>query len=118
MQKYLIINSKSPTKDLDAQEAQDLYLALSAFGKDISLLFTGEGVLQLLKGQNLKLTNRKNFTTILEELDLFDIDKVYVEQQSLVKYKLSQDDLAISVTVVEDNYFRELINNNDVTLRF
>ena len=55
----------------------------AAFEQDVSLAFLGDGVYQLTKGQDTKGIGIKNHSKTYRALEGYDVEKLYVERESL-----------------------------------
>ena len=101
-----------------AYEALDVVLAYAAFDQNISLFFIGDGVFQLLKGQNSQAIEQKSLEKKLNALSLYDVNKRYVCQQSLEKRGLSADDLCIDITLVTSIKLSQHIRQQNTLISF
>jgi len=104
----------------------------AAFDQDVSLMFTGDGVYQLMKGQDTKEVGIKNFSPTYAALGDYDINKIYVEKESLDARGLTVDDLMHlvwedededwaekdSIKVVTSAELAEILDQQDVVLSF
>ena len=63
-------------------------------------VFIDDGVFQLKKGQQTKGIETKNFSPTYRALEGYDVEKLYVEQESLEARGLTEDDLIVDVTVL------------------
>ncbi|MCW8335086.1 sulfurtransferase complex subunit TusC [Vibrio sp. SCSIO 43135] len=77
------------------REGVDALLAASAYCEDITVLFIGDGVYQLLLGQDPSGVLSKDYAPMLKLFDLYDIEHVYVCAESLSERGLAQADLVI-----------------------
>lgn len=84
-----------PHSSSAGREGVDALLAASAYCEDISVIFTGDGVYQLLQGQQPSEILSKDYAPMLKLFDLYDIEQVYVCQTSLELRGLAQADLVI-----------------------
>ncbi len=91
--KFLYVNRKAPYGTIYAQEALEVVLIGAAFEQDVSLAFLDDGVYQITKGQNTKEVSMKNFSLTYKALGDYDVNKIYVEQESLDARGLTLDDL-------------------------
>lgn len=96
---YLIHQQTAPYVSSLGLEKQELAFALAALGQKVDLLFSGDGVLQLL-AQSAN-AYAKDFTKAYQGLDLFDINAVYVHKQSALDLQVS-DKLFIPVKFIDD----------------
>ncbi len=102
-----IINRQAPHGSSTAREALDLTLAISAFNESLSVFFIGDGVYQLLAKHQADLILQKDFQPMLQMLELYDVENVYVCQQSLVERNISVDQLVIKTTLLNTEEINE-----------
>lgn len=94
----------APHGSASGREGVDALLAASAYCEDISVLFIGDGVYQLIDGQQTGNILSKDYSPMLKLFDLYDIEQVYVCSDSLAERGLAQADLVIdaeSLSVVD-----------------
>ncbi len=96
----------SPHSLTSGREGVDALLAASAFTDDIGVFFLGDGVYQLLKGQQTNGILSKDYAPMFKLFDLYDIEQILVCQKSLEERGLSADDLLIEVKLVDSHAFR------------
>jgi tRNA 2-thiouridine synthesizing protein C len=82
------------------------------------MAFLDDGVYQLKKGQDTKGIGQKNFSPTYRALEGYDVEKLYVEAESLAERGLSEDDLLVPVEVMSREALAELMNEQDVILSF
>ncbi len=58
-------------------------LIAATFDQDVSLVFADDGVYQLAKGQQTKGIGLKNFSPTYRALEGYDVEKLFVERESL-----------------------------------
>ena len=130
--KFLYINRKPPHGSIYALESLEVVLIGAAFEQDVSLAFVDDGVYQLMQNQDTASIGSKNFSPTFKALGDYDVSKIYVEQESLEKRGLSQDDLMPltyededddwaekdSIHVVSSSELAEIIEDQDVILNF
>ncbi len=114
----LCIVRHSPYGSSLGRAALDTALAAAAFDQPVSLLFLGDGVLQLLPGQDAAALGRKNIGRLLGSLPLYDIDRVFVDAAAARRYGLDPDSAPVPVTVVDGAAIRELMAGSDHLLGF
>lgn len=105
--KFMYINRKAPYGTIYALESLEVVLIGAAFDQDVSLAFIGDGVYQLTKGQNTKAIGQKNFSPVYMALGDYDVNKIYVEKESLEERGLTIDDLQHLVWEDEDEDYAE-----------
>lgn len=130
--KFMYINRKAPYGTIYALESLEVVLIGAAFDQDVSLAFIGDGVYQLTKGQNTKAIGQKNFSTVYMALGDYDVNKIYVEKESLEERGLTLDDLQHlvwedenedyaekdSIRLVSRSEMSDVLDNQDVVLSF
>jgi tRNA 2-thiouridine synthesizing protein C len=116
--KFLYVNRKAPYGTIYALESLEVVLIGAAFEQDVSLAFLGDGVYQLLKGQDTKKLEVKNFSPTFGALEDYDVTKLYVEEEALQARGLSAADLVVPVEVVSAQRMAEIMAGQDVILSF
>ena len=107
IKKFMYINRKAPYGTVYALESLEVVLIGAAFDQDVSLAFIGDGVYQLVKGQDTKALGQKNFSPVFAALGDYDVNKIYVEKESLEERGLTLDDLQHLVWEDEDEDYAE-----------
>jgi len=118
VKRFLYVNRKAPHGTIYAHESLEVVLIGAAFEQDVSLAFVGDGVYQLVKGQDTKGLEVKNFAPAFRALDDYDVDKLYVEEEALRVRGLSEADLVVPVQLVSAERMAEIMENQDVVLSF
>ena len=116
--KFLYVNRRAPHGTVYALESLETVLIGAAFDQDVSMLFIDDGVYQLKKEQNPEGIEFKNFSKAFRALEMYDVEKLFVEQESLQERGLSEDDLLVDVEVISRDQTKALINDQDVVLSF
>ena len=116
--KFMFVNRTAPHGTVYALESLEVVLITAAFDQDVSLVFIDDGVWQLKKGQQTKGIETKNFSPTYRALEGYDIEKLYVEQESLAARGLSADDLLVDVQVLPAAELTALMAEQDVVLSF
>lgn len=118
VKKFLYVNRKAPYGTIYALESLEVVLIAAAFEQDVSLLFVDDGLYQLKKGQETKGIEQKNFSPTYRALEGYDIEKLYVEKESMEARGLNEDDLVVPVEVMTREQITELMDGMDVVLSF
>jgi len=113
-----IINRQLPHGTSQAREALDLSLALSAFNESLSLFFIGDGVYQLLAKHQAELVLQKDFQPMLQMLALYDVEQIYVCQQSLLIRNISVEQLVIKTTLLSTDGIKVQLAKQEQLLSF
>jgi len=118
IKKFMFVNRKAPHGTIYALESLEVVLITAAFDQDVSLVFLDDGVFQLKKTQQTKGIETKNFSPTYRALDGYDVEKLYVEKESLQARGLSEEDLLVDVTVLSAAEMGALMDEQDVVLSF
>jgi tRNA 2-thiouridine synthesizing protein C len=119
IKKFLFVNRKAPYGTIYALESLEVVLISAAFEQDVSLAFLDDGVYQLAKGQNTKgLDGVKNFSPTYRALEGYDIEKLYVEKESMDARGLTEADLLVDVKVISRSDMTKLMTDSEVVMSF
>lgn len=114
----MFVNRKAPYGTIYALESLEVVLIAATFDQDVSLAFLDDGVYELVKGQNTKASGIKNFSPTYRALDGYDVEKLYVERESLDARGLTAQDLLVPVEVLDSAAMAALMAEQDVVLSF
>ena len=114
----LYVNRRAPHGTAYAQESLEIVLIGAAFDQNISLLFLDDGVFQLKSNQKPELIDMKNFSKTFRALEMYDVENIYVERESLQERGLTETDLLMHVTVLERSTVSALIDQQDIVFSF
>lgn len=118
VKKFMFVNRKAPYGTVYALEGLEVVLISAAFDQDVSMAFLDDGVYQLAKGQHTKAIDVKNFSPTYRALEGYDIEKLYVEKESLEARGLSQENLLVPVEVLNSKEIAALMADQDVVISF
>ena len=116
VKKFMYVNRRAPYGTIFALECLEVVLISAAFEQDVSLVFLDDGVFQLKKNQDTTGIGMKNFSNTYRALDYYEVEKIYVEKESLEARGLTSDDLIIPVEVLSSEEMREIIAQQDVVI--
>lgn len=120
IKQFLYVNRKAPYGTVYALESLEVVLIGAAFEQDVRLLFMDDGVFQLTKGQDSANAEMKNFSPTYSALGDYDVNKIYVDKQSLEERGLTLDDLMPLTWEDEDEDWAEkdsivLVDRSEIT---
>jgi tRNA 2-thiouridine synthesizing protein C len=118
IKKFMFLNRKAPYGTIYALEGLEVVLISAAFDQDVSMVFMDDGVYELVKGQHTKAIDVKNFSPTYRALEGYDIEKLYVDKESLEERGLSTDNLIVPVEVLTASEMAELMDQQDVVISF
>ena len=114
----MFVNRKAPYGTIYALESLEVVLIAATFDQDVSLVFLDDGVYEIVKGQDPSATGIKNHSKTYRALDGYDVEKLYVERESLVARGLTEGDLLVDVEVLGSAEMAALMAEQDVILSF
>lgn len=114
----LLVCRKAPYGNSLAKEALDIALAAAAFEQQLQVIFTGDGILQLLNQQNTQKIGTKNISKHLAAFPLYDLNEVYVDQQALQQRGLASSDILDNVLLSSKQELKQLMARADVIFNF
>ncbi len=107
IKKFMFVNTKAPYGTVYALESLEVVLISAAFDQDVSLVFCDDGVFQITRNQNTEASGMKNFSPAYKALGDYDINKLYVEKESLEERGLTLDNLMDLTYEDEDDDWAE-----------
>ena len=118
MTKPLFIQHRAPYKGYSALETLDALLVAAAFGQNPSVLFQGDGVWQLLKDQEPQMMGRNSIVAQLKALPLYEVEDIYIDEDSLISRGLTISQLALPVAVIKKRDMAAFIAQHAPLIRF
>lgn len=112
----LFILHRAPYGTSSLRDSLDAALAAAAFEQRVQLLFSGDGVLALLPGQQADAIGSKDTGKMLQALGYYDINEIYADAVSLEERGLDPAILAIAVTVADHTTLRQLLGEADTVI--
>ena len=103
----MYVNRRAPYGTIYALEGLEVVLIGAAFDQEVSVAFVDDGVFQLKKGQDTDDSHMKNFSPTYRALGDYDVNKLYVEKESLDMRGLSEGDLLELTYEDEDDDYKE-----------
>jgi tRNA 2-thiouridine synthesizing protein C len=116
MKKYLFVMRHLPHVSSHVQETLDQLLTTAAFDQAVSVLFVDDGVLQLKTGQNPLQMGLKNTAAIFQALELYDVNLLYVETESLISRGMTVHDLILPVKLIPRAEVNALLQRHAIVI--
>ncbi len=101
VRKIMHVVRRAPHGTIYSYEALETVLIMAAYDQDISMTFIDDGVYVLKKGQDTSDIEIKGYMKTFTALDDYDVEKLYVDRQSLEERGLTEDDLIVDVVVLD-----------------
>ncbi len=105
-----------PHNGIQLQERLDIILTAAAFDQKVALLFLDDGVFQLKKGQQPQNQGLKDTASIFKALEIYDVDDLYVEIESIQERGLEFDNLDLYLQAVYRKDINELMQQFDIVI--
>lgn len=118
VKKFMYVNRRAPHGTIYAQESLEVVLIGAAFEQDVSIVFLDDGVFQIRKDQDTSAIDTKNFSKTFRALEMYDVEKLYVEKESLEARGMTVDDLNVEVELKTSEEIGRLMEEQDVILSF
>lgn len=119
MNRVAFVFSSAPHGSAAGREGLDALLATSALTEDIGVFFIGDGVLQLLAGQQPQAILARDYIATFKVLPLYDIETFWVCAASLKARGLDeQTPLVLDAAIVAPEFLREQLSHYDTILTF
>ena len=116
VKRFLFVNRKAPYGTVYALESLEVVLITAAFDQDVSLVFMDDGVFQIVKEQDTESIGMKNFSRTYRALDGYEVEKLYVEKESLDARGLTKDDLLVDVEILNSQELGDIMAAQDVVI--
>jgi sulfur relay protein TusC/DsrF len=119
MNRVAFVFSSAPHGSASGREGLDALLATSALTEDIGVFFLGDGVFQILAGQQPQTVLARDYIATFKVLPLYDIETFYVCADSLAARGLTErSTFVLDVTTLPADAVREKLAHYDTILTF
>lgn len=120
--KVLVLMRKAPYGSLYNWEGLQTLLIMGAYQMqgaiEIAVAFVDDGVFAIARGQDPSLLGVKALSKTYPALPDFDIERFYVDAQSLADRNLTLDDLVITTEPLDGAGMARLLEAQDAVLPF
>ncbi len=113
-----ILNAKAPYANSAGKDALDIALIFGSFEQPVSLFFQGDGVWQLIQGQDGSIISVKDYLKTFSAFEFYDIEELYVCQASLEARNLPAKFHIEEVQVLNQQAFAQQLTSHNTILRF
>ena len=100
MKKFLFILRHPPQPGSAGLETLDMIMTVAAFDQSVRVLFLDDGVFLLKPGQHPYNTDLKPTAPLLAALEIYDVEGLWAEEESLSERGLAVSDLIIPMRII------------------
>ena len=119
MNRVAFVFSSAPHGSSAGREGLDALLATSALTEDIGVFFIGDGVFQILAGQQPQAILMRDYIATFKVLPLYDIETIWICATSMQERGLSEETpLVLEATRLTSGRLREELSHYDTVLTF
>ncbi|MFZ5755653.1 MAG: DsrE family protein [Pseudomonadota bacterium] len=118
MSAVLVLVRGTPTQDVRAREAAEAALLFSAFTPQLSVLYSGDGVWQLLAGQQPDVIGAVSVASVIAAFPEYDIQRVYADADALAVRGIAPGCLLPGVTLLARDGIARLLATHAPVLTF
>ena len=119
MKRVAFVFSTAPHGGASGREGLDALLATSALTEDIGVFFLGDGVFQLLAGQQPQAILARDYIATFKVLPLYDIENIYLCADSLAARGLKETTpFVLDATILASGTLRDQLSHYCSVLTF
>ncbi|NIY49462.1 sulfurtransferase complex subunit TusC [Cedecea colo] len=119
MKRVAFVFTSAPHGTSAGREGLDALLATSALSEDIGVFFIGDGVFQILPGQQPEKILSRDYIATFRVLPLYDIEQCYLCTESARVRGLSENSAwVVDVNLLNPDALRETLHQFDIILTF
>ena len=119
MKRVAFVFKSAPHGSAAGREGLDALLATSALTEDVGVFFIGDGILQLIPGQQPGLILARDYIATFRVLPLYDIEQCYLCAASIRERGLPVDNAwVLDAKPLEPDALGEMLHQFDVVLTF
>lgn len=116
VRKVLFLMRQAPYATGHALEALEAALVAGVFEQRVSVLFSGDGVWQLVSAQSGEPLGQRTVSRVASALPQYDVTALFACADALRKRGLRADDLVLPVTIVDGAAQRTLLAAQDAVV--
>ena len=118
MSSLTFVLTKPSYSDSSVEESINMALLAASMDQDVTIIFINDGINVMLNAQNGVLIGYQEYTAKLGALSLYEINKLYICEQSLMKREVSLAELHNGIKPINAAKIKHIINQSDKTLIF
>lgn len=114
----LIVIRSAPHDGIRLRESLDALLVGAAFGQSVVALFMGQGAFALKTGQSPGAPGQKSTLPMIDMLEMYDIETLYLPEEDATCRGLGADDLVANTRLVDAGEVQGLFRDAGRILTF
>lgn len=114
----LILQRHAPYGSSIAREGLDFILTSAAYDQNLTVLFLGDGVFQLLDNQNSQAIDLKNHGSALEVLPLYEVENLLAVEEDLIDRGISHNQLISGINIINREQSKAIITQHTKVIGF
>jgi len=118
MNRIAFVFNQPPHGHASGREGLDAVLATSAYSDQLAVFFMDDGVFQLVSNQQPSAVLAKDHASMFKLFELYDVENIYVLQQSLDERELNTARLIIPVVALSISEFHKTLAQYAIKLMF
>jgi tRNA 2-thiouridine synthesizing protein C len=116
MKSFLFVLRKPPHSGAYVQEMLDMILTAAAFDQSVNLLLLDDAVFALKNRQTPQSESLKDTAAIFNALEIYEVNELYVEMESLQERGLRIQNLSLPVKTCFRSETNRLMQRYDVII--
>lgn len=116
VKKIMHVLRRAPHGTIYTYEGLEMILIMAAFEQDISVAFISDGVFALIKDQRTDQLGIKSFVNTFKALEGYDVEKLYVDRESMEERGLRPGDFVVEVEVLPSQELGKLMKTQDIVI--
>lgn len=114
----LILQRHAPYGSSIAREGLDFILTSAAYDQNLTVLFLGDGVFQLLDNQSSQAISLKNHGSALEVLPLYEVENLLAIEEDLIDRGISHNQLISGINIINREQSKAIIAQHTKVIGF
>lgn len=115
--KIAVVLTQLPLYGTYARESLDLIFALAAVDHQLSVIFCGDAVYQLIKANDSSELQVKDFRRSFKLFELYDVEDLYICAESLRQRKLQANELVLDVQSLDSAELSQLLSTQQHVIK-
>lgn len=115
--KILFNITKLPYSSLEQEENIEMILFAASFGCEATVIFSGNGIWQLLASQSPN-DGQKNIAKMIASFPAFDIESIYACEEDVFRAKLKPEEFSLNLQLISANEIMSVMQQYKVVFEF